>query len=89
MERIKPPTDGILHKYKIEGAIGFLDSLAKRFSPDTVVRVKIPGRGQTEMTVARLQEQVAKLRAEDFGEDKIQQIQVEEIRGEGPQIEAA
>lgn len=61
--------------YEKESVQGLLDRLPAR----TRVRVKIPGRGASEMTVAELSRQIDALRREDVGERAIERIEVEVV----------
>lgn len=58
--------------YQREGVLGTLD----RYPPATRVRVTIPGRAETDMTIGELSRQVERLRAEDMGEGRIENIRV-------------
>lgn len=62
-----------IFSYKKESVQGLLDRLA----PNARVRVVIPGRGQSEMTVGELSRQIETLRAEDVGSGAIERIEVE------------
>lgn len=62
--------------YKKESVQGLLDRLA----PRTRIRVRIPGRNASEMTVAELSRQIEALRREDVGERAIERIEVEVVR---------
>ena len=62
--------------YEKEGVQGILD----RLSAQTRVRVRIPGRGQSEMTVAQLSRQIETLRCDDVGREAIERIEVEEVK---------
>lgn len=61
--------------YQRESVQGLLD----RLPAQARVRVKIPGRGQSEMTVAELSRQIEALRREDVGEQAIERIEVEVV----------
>lgn len=58
--------------YQRESVLGVLDW----YPTTTRVRVTIPGHGTSEMTIGELSRQVERLRAEDMGEGRIENIRV-------------